>query len=102
MEGSSARAMFEAADAGKGDARLKSVTTVSKQKQQQKLRLVTIEVPNPQSTSILKRKQDPSASTSRPKSPLPTTPKRGKSFLWDGAVGRVSTAEVHYPNDAEE
>ena len=105
VEVSSARAMLEAADAGKGDVRLRSVTTVSKQKEQQKLKLVTIEVPNPQPASILKRKRDPSASSSRPKIPFTNNAEKktgGKSHLWDGAVGRVSTAEAHYPNDAEE
>ena len=76
VEVKSAKEMFEAAESGKGDVRLKGITTASKKKEDARKKSVTIEVPNPQPASILKRKRDPLASSSTPKSPLPTTPKR--------------------------
>ena len=75
MGGAEAKRILEEAAAGKGDIRLKSAVTLSKQKQQQQSRVVSIEEPKPHPPSILKRGRDHSASSSRPKSPAPT-PKR--------------------------
>ena len=75
VEVNTAREMLETANAGKGDVRLKGITSASKRKEDAK-KSVVIEVPNPQPASILKRKRDPLTTPSTSKSPLPTTPKR--------------------------